>query len=136
MIEASSSAMANSTPASLPALVSMPCAMPVVSVNWPKPWVPANAAAAKPIMAAAPMTTTMMPIHRSAFSYFMKRGVIRLSMTYDCWKNSCQGATVVPTIPMTSSITVEIWPVPPGMFGTAESRAICETCGWTMWTMK
>ena len=26
--------------------------------------------------------------------------MIRLSTTYDCWKNSCQEATVVPTIPM------------------------------------
>jgi hypothetical protein len=24
-------------------------------------------------------------------------------MTYDCWKNSCHGATVVPTIAMTAA---------------------------------
>ena len=40
----------------------------------------------------------------SARSYPMNRGVIRLSMTLDCWKNSCQGATVVPTIAMISKI--------------------------------
>jgi hypothetical protein len=40
----------------------------------------------------------------------MKRGVIRLSMTFDCWKNSCHGATVVPTIAMISSTAVEFTP--------------------------
>ena len=40
----------------------------------------------------------------------MNRGVIRLSMTLDCWKNSCQGATVVPTIAMISSTAFELTP--------------------------
>lgn len=48
MIEASSSAIANSTPASLPALASRPCAIPAVSGTWPKPCVPENAAAVSP----------------------------------------------------------------------------------------
>ncbi len=130
MIEASSRAIANSTPASLPAWASRPCAMPAVSEKLPKPSVPAKAAAVRPIMQAPPITTTPMPIARSAFSYFMKRGVMRLSMTYDCWKNSCQGATVVPTIPMISSITVDSSPAPPGMFGTTKSWANCEVFGW------
>jgi len=43
--------------------------------------VPANAAAVKPMIAPAPRITTTMPIHRSAFSYLINRGVIRLSMT-------------------------------------------------------
>ena len=40
----------------------------------------------------------------------MKRGVIRLSITLDCWKNSCHGATVVPTIAMISRIASEVTP--------------------------
>ena len=36
---------------------------------------------------------------------------------------------VVPTIPMTSSITVASCPEPPGMSGTTKPRAICGTCG-------
>ena len=46
----------------------------------------------------------------SARSYGMNRGVIRLSMTLDCWKNSCHGATVVPTIAMISSTAFEVTP--------------------------
>ena len=59
----------------------MPCASPAESVKLPAPRVPANAAAVTPISAAAPTTTIAMPIQRSAFSYFMNRGVIRLSIT-------------------------------------------------------
>ncbi len=81
MMEASSSAIANSTPASFPAWAAIPEASPAASVKLPKSLVPANAAAEAPISAAPPMTTTTMPMHRSAFSYFMKRGVIRLSIT-------------------------------------------------------
>lgn len=40
---------------------------------------------------------------------------MRLSTTLDCWKNSCHGATVVPTIATTSSSTVEF--SPPGNCG-------------------
>ena len=46
----------------------------------------------------------------------MNRGVMRLSITLDCWKNSCQGATVVPTIAMISRTAVEL--APPGIEGT------------------
>ncbi len=35
---------------------------------------------------------------------------MRLSTTLDCWKNNCQGATVVPTIAMINSSTVELTP--------------------------
>ena len=48
----------------------------------------------------------------------MNRGVIRLSMTFDCWKNSCHGATVVPTIAMISSTAVEL--TPPRTLGTTK----------------
>ena len=44
------------------------------------------------------MTTTIAPITVSARSYGIQRGVMRLSTTFDCWKNSCHGVTVVPTI--------------------------------------
>ena len=40
----------------------------------------------------------------------MKRGVMRLSTMLDCWKNSCQGATVVPTMAMMSSTAAEVGP--------------------------
>jgi hypothetical protein len=79
MMEASSSAMANSTPAIRPACACRPAARSAALVK-PPPW-PANAAAVKPMIAPAPRTTTTMPIHRSAFSNRMNRGVIRLSIT-------------------------------------------------------
>jgi len=58
----------------------------------------------------------------SARSYPMNLGVIRLSMTLDCWKNSCHGATVVPTIAIMSRIALEL--TPPWMPGTTKSWAI------------
>lgn len=67
------------------------------------------------MIATAPIITTAMPIHRSAFSYLIQRGVIRLSTTLDCWKKSCQGATVVPTMETISSSSVESRP--PGNCG-------------------
>ena len=62
------------------------------------------------MIAAAPPTTTNAPSVVSARSYGMNLGVMRLSTTLDCWKNSCQGATVVPTIAMMSSTAVELTP--------------------------
>ena len=59
----------------------MPRASPAESVKCPAAAVPANAAAVAPISAAAPTHHDAMPIQRSAFSYFMNRGVIRLSIT-------------------------------------------------------
>jgi hypothetical protein len=35
---------------------------------------------------------------------------MRLSTILDCWKNSCHGATVVPTMAMTSRTEVELNP--------------------------
>src|ERR1700742_3898258 len=57
----------------------------------------------------------------------MKRGVMRLSTTLDCWKNSCQGATVVPTIAMISNTASEL--TPPEMPGTTNDFAACPHCG-------
>src|ERR1700676_1099434 len=57
----------------------------------------------------------------------MKRGVMRLSTTLDCWKNSCQGATVVPTIAMISSTAPEV--TPPEMLGTTNDLAESPHCG-------
>ena len=56
----------------------------------------------------------------------MNRGVMRLSTTLDCWKKSCHGATVVPTMAMMSSTaadeappampgTMKLWPMVPAM---------------------
>ena len=72
--------------------------------------VPRTAKTAVIRIAVAPMMTTNAPSVVSARSYGMNRGVIRLSMTLDCWKNSCQGATVVPTIAMISSTALELTP--------------------------
>src|SRR6266851_1655440 len=85
----------------------------------------ANAAAVAPMSAPPPTMTVTMPIHRSVFSYRMNLGVIRLSMTYDCWKNNCHGATVVPTMAMMSSMTV-LSPdePPPGTVGSTNPAAI------------
>ena len=47
--------------------------------------------------------------------------MILLSTTLDCWKNSCQGATVVPTMAMISRITGAC--SPPGRPGTTMSCA-------------
>ena len=68
MMEASSSATANTAPATRPAWAAMPWASPAASVKWPAAGVPAKAAAVAPISAAAPTTTITMPIHRSTFS--------------------------------------------------------------------
>ena len=46
-------------------------------------------------------------------------------------EKSCQGATVVPTIPMMSSMTVETW-APWGNPGTTKLWTICPTGGWTI----
>ena len=43
-------------------------------------------------------------------------------MMFDCWKNSCHGATVVPTIAMISSTEVEL--APPAIPGTNVCWAI------------
>ena len=48
-------------------------------------------------------------------------------MMFDCWKNSCQGATVVPTIAMISSTAVEL--APPLMSGVTTCRATSTMCG-------
>ena len=53
---------------------------------------------------------------------------MRLSMMFDCWKNSCQGATVVPTIAIISSTAVEL--APPWTLGRNVLWAICPTLGW------
>src|ERR1700738_1333002 len=50
----------------------------------------------------------------------MNRGVMRLSTTLDCWKNNCQGATVVPTMAMMSKIASDDGP--PWMDGTKVLR--------------
>ena len=47
----------------------------------------------------------------------------------DCWKNSCQGATVVPTMAMIKSTAVEV--IPPGRPGSTNPRTIGPAWGWT-----
>ena len=71
---------------------------------------PRTAKTATAKIIAAEITTTNAPSVVSARSYGMNRGVIRLSMTLDCWKKSCHGATVVPTMAMMSSTAVDVTP--------------------------
>ncbi len=109
MMLASSSTIANSAPSTrlcAPSAVATPSAF----VKCPARAVPRTANTATIRIAAAPTTTTKAPSVVSARSYPMNRGVIRLSITLDCWKNSCQGATVVPTIAMISKIASELTP--------------------------
>src|ERR1700738_1252704 len=58
----------------------------------------------------------------------MKREVMRLSTMLDCWKNSCQGATVVPTMAMINSTASDV--IPPEMVGTTKDFAACPHWGW------
>ena len=80
------------------------------------------------MIAAAPMTTTNAPITVSAFSYSSQRGVIRLSITLDCWKKSCQGATVVPTTATISSAEFDVRP--PSTPGTKNPLSDAPGSGW------
>src|ERR1700744_4751805 len=57
----------------------------------------------------------------------MNRGVMRLSTMLDCWKNSCQGATVVPTMAMISNTASEL--TPPEMLGSTNDFAAWTHCG-------
>ena len=58
----------------------------------------------------------------------MNRGVILLSMMLDCWKNSCHGATVVPTMAMISRTASLL--IPPWMPGTTRCFAADPQLGW------
>src|SRR5450631_3027437 len=51
-------------------------------------------------------------------------------MMFDCWKNSCHGATVVPTTAMISSTAVDV--APPWIPGTKKWWMIVEPFGWAM----
>ncbi len=49
-------------------------------------------------------------------------------MMFDCWKKSCHGATVVPTMAITSRIDVEL--NPPWTPGMTKPLAKDEALGW------
>src|SRR5437588_12783407 len=51
-------------------------------------------------------------------------------MMFDCWKNSCQGATVVPMMAMINSTEVEF--APPWIPGTKKPWAIGPARAWAM----
>ena len=51
-------------------------------------------------------------------------------MMFDCWKNSCHGATVVPTIAMIRRTEVEF--APPWIPGTNRPWMIGLAFGWAM----
>src|SRR5471032_3269164 len=77
MMHASSRATANSVALVRPAYLLRPAITPPASVKLPNSGLPAYSAAQKDIIATPPIITKTIPIHRSAFSYFMKRGVMR-----------------------------------------------------------
>ena len=52
-------------------------------------------------------------------------------MMYDCWKKSCHGATVVPTMAITRSITVDSGALC-GKPGTTKFLATSPIGGWTI----
>src|SRR5580658_1548058 len=62
------------------------------------------------MIALAPMTTIIAPKTVSARSYGIHRGVMRLSTTLDCWKKSCHGVMVVPTIATMRSTPSDLKP--------------------------
>ena len=49
-------------------------------------------------------------------------------MMFDCWKNSCHGATVVPTMAMIKSTALEV--TPPRTEGTTRWNATAPALGW------
>src|SRR5580693_4524355 len=130
--DASSRMIANSRPTVPPRWCARPDATAPASVKLPTSVVPANPNAVTAISAVAPAMTTTIPMTKSARAYGIQRAVMRLSTTLDCWKNSCQGATVVPTIATISSSTVES--SPPGNWGTIP-LAVCVRVGCTSSTI-
>ena len=84
------------------------------------------------MMNAAPTTTTKAPTTVSVRSYAIHRGVIRLSTTFDCWKKSCHGATVVPTMATMSRAPLEVRP--PWMPGTRKPWSTGPRVGWASTT--
>ena len=53
---------------------------------------------------------------------------MRLSTTFDCWKKSCHGATVVPT--MAKIISVPDAVIPPSIPGTRKPLSTAPGEGW------
>ena len=51
-----------------------------------------------------------------------------MSITFDCWKNICQGATVVPTMATISSAALDVRP--PSTPGTAKPVSTPPPLGW------
>ncbi len=53
---------------------------------------------------------------------------MRLSTMFDCWKNNCHGATVVPTMAMMSRTEVEL--NPPATPGITKCLSTGPAWGW------
>ena len=53
---------------------------------------------------------------------------MRLSITFDCWKNICHGATVVPTMATIRSAELEV--SPPSTPGTRNPWSAAPGLGW------
>ena len=86
------------TPATGPNLTAMAWLKHPESVHvaeCPNAWL-CNSAAPSTILSTTAMFVRMPPPKVIQRPYFSQRGLMRLSRTFDCWNNSCQGATVVP----------------------------------------
>ncbi len=77
-----------------------------------------------------PATVIVMqaPKNVSNRAHFKSAKRRRLSAMQLCWKKSCQGATVVPTIAITRNIRSGVSP-PGGIPGIRDPRRICPTGG-------
>ena len=83
------------------------------------------------IMQAAAVTVTQAP--RNVSSRAQRRSANRsfLSAMQLCWKKSCQGATVVPTMAITRKVRSAVMP-PGGMDGRTELLATAPHSGRIM----
>ena len=108
-------------------LVNAPMSMAIcagsVKVNpWTREALPAI------IMQPATVMVMQAPRNVSRRAHFMSAKRRRLSAMQLCWKKSCQGATVVPTMAITRNIRSGVSP-PGGIPGIRDPRTICPSGG-------
>ena len=82
-------------------------------------------------MAPATATVKVAPISVSSRAHFRSEKRSRFSATQLCWKKSCHGAIVVPTIAITKKTRLLVMP-PIGIVGSMELWATVAQCGCVM----
>src|ERR1019366_712008 len=90
---------------------------------------PINTVPVSTTMKTATMIVTHAPSQVSTRPQGISFSVMPLSTTDDCWKNSIQGAMVVPILAIRKKNKSPL--KPPGKFGTSPSFMICATDGCT-----